>query len=88
MAGLAGLGIGAWQGGMVGLTRESYKLAPFHDDIQSGRYLIMVDVEPDNRSQVRELINMNFPQVQRCGSSNTVINPLERPVRVYRQPTH
>jgi hypothetical protein len=79
---------GAWQGGMVGLTRESYKIAPFHDDIEAGRYLIMVDVRTENRSAVRELMNMRFPQVQRAGSSSTVISPLERPRRIFHQTTH
>jgi len=45
-------------------------------------------VKPQNRAQVRELMNMQFPHVQRCGSSSTVINPLERPVRIYHQTTH
>jgi hypothetical protein len=79
---------GAWQGGMVGLTRENYKLAPFHDDIEAGRYLIMVDVKSTNRSRVRELMNMRFPEVQRCGSTSTLINPLDRAVKVYHQTTH
>jgi len=79
---------GAWQGGMVGLTRENYQLAPFHDDIDSGRYLIMVDVQPESRAHVREVMNMRFPEVQRGGSSSTFINPLERPERVFRQNTH
>jgi hypothetical protein len=79
---------GAWQGGMVGLTRENYQLAPFHDDIESGRYLIMVDVKAENRAQVREVMNMRFPDVQRAGSASTFINPLERPQRVFHQNTH
>lgn len=79
---------GAWQGGMVGLTRENYKIAPFHDDIEAGRYLIMVDVRPENRTTVRELMNMRFPGVQRAGTSSTFINPLERPQRVFHQNTH
>ena len=79
---------GAWQGGMVGLSRESYKIAPFHDDIEAGRYLIMVDVKPEHRSQVRELMNMKFPAVQRCGSTNTLINPFDRPAHLRHQNTH
>jgi hypothetical protein len=79
---------GAWQGGMVGLTRESYLIAPFHDDIEAGRYLIMVDVKREHRAQVRELMELKFPAVNRCGSSSTFINPLERPVHLHRQNTY
>lgn len=79
---------GAWQGGMVGLSRESYKLEPFHEEIEAGRYLIMVDVKPDSRARVREIMNMGFPRVRYCGKDSTFINPLKRPRRIYPQTTH
>jgi len=79
---------GAWQGGMVGLTRENYKIAPFHDDIEAGRYLIMVDVGREHLSRVRELMATKFPTVLRCGSTGTFINPFERPAHLYHQNTH
>jgi hypothetical protein len=84
---LGGL-FGAWQGGMVGLSRENYKIAPFHDDIEAGRYLVMVDVKTDNKARVREIMNMQFPQVRFSGRDTTLINPLERPQQVYHQTTH
>jgi hypothetical protein len=87
MALIGGL-FGAWQGGMIGLTRESYKIAPFHDDIEAGRYLIMVDVKREHRTQIRELMDLKFPMVQRCGSSSTFINPLDRPAHLHHQNTH
>jgi hypothetical protein len=83
-----GAAFGAWIGGMVGLTRENYKIAPFHDDIEAGRYLIMVDVTKEFRTRVRELMNVQFPSVQRCGSSSTFINPFDRAERLYHQSTH
>ena len=79
---------GAWQGGMVGLSRENYKLEPFHDEIEAGRYLIMVDVKPESRARVREIMNMGFPRVRYCGKDTTLINPFKRPRRVYSQTTH
>src|SRR5262245_17923083 len=47
---------GAWQGGMVGLSRENYKISPFHDDIEAGRYLIMIDVRRGHRDRVPERV--------------------------------
>jgi hypothetical protein len=85
---LIGALFGAWLGGMVGLTRENYKISPFHDDIEAGRYLIMVDVRKEFRPRVRELMNMEFPSVQRCGSSSTFINPFERAASQHHQNTH
>jgi len=79
---------GAWQGGMVGLSRENYKLEPFHQEIEAGRYLIMVDVKADSKARVREIMNMGFPRVRFCGKDSTFINPFKRPRRIYPQTTH
>ena len=79
---------GAWQGGMVGLTRENYKIEPFHEDIEAGRYLVMVDVSNENKARVREIMNMQFPDVRFCGRDTTLINPFKRPQRIYHQTTH
>lgn len=87
MAVVGGL-FGAWQGGMIGMTRENYQIAPFHDEIEAGRYLIMVDVRPENRALVREIMNMQFPGVVACGSAGTIINPFESAQRIYHQTTH
>ncbi len=78
---------GAWQGGVIGLSRENYKLEPYHNEIEAGRYLIMVDVHPDSRGRVREILNMGFPEVRFCGRDTTVINPFSRPKRIYSQIT-
>ena len=79
---------GAWLGGMVGLSRENYKLEPFHEEIEAGRYLIMVDVKSDNKAKVREIMNMGFPRVRYCGRDTTFINPFRAPRHVYPQTTH
>jgi hypothetical protein len=79
---------GAWLGGMVGLSRENYKLEPFHEEIEAGRYLIMVDVKKESRARVREIMNMGFPRVRFCGKDSTFINPFHSPRHVYPQTTH
>lgn len=35
---------GAWVGGMIGLSHENYKLAPFHEALESGQFLLLVGV--------------------------------------------
>ena len=85
---LVGGFFGAWQGGLVGMTRESYKIAPFHQDIEAGRYLIMVDVNDETRGRVRAIMNIGFPEVRFGGADSTFINPLARPERIYSQTTH
>lgn len=79
---------GGWLGGMVGLSRENYKLEPFHAEIEAGRYLIMVDVRADSRARVREIMNMGFPRVRYCGKDTTLINPFKSPRQIHPQTTH
>ena len=79
---------GAWEGGMIGMTRENYKLAPFHDEIEAGRFLVMVDVDAGNKARVREIMNMQFPQAKFCGRDSVFINPFKRPTQIYHQTTH
>lgn len=85
---LVGGFFGAWQGGMVGMSRENYKIEPFHDDIENGSYLIMVDVNPESRPRVREIMNMGFPKVRFCGKDSTFVNPFKQARHVYQQTTH
>jgi hypothetical protein len=75
--------LGIWLGGAVGASRESYKLAPFHDEIEDGRLLIMVDVRRDSAGKVRQIMTMGFPRVRYCGRDSTFINPFKRPARIH-----
>ncbi len=89
-AGLGFLGacFGAWEGGLVGLTRENYKIERFHDEIEAGKYLIMVDVNRNLRPLVKELMNFEFPHIPYRGGGTTVINAFERPKVTHHQTTH
>lgn len=79
---------GAWEGGMIGLTREHYKLAPYHHDLEAGRYLIMVDVQRAQEEDLRGLMRGCFPEVRAAGEDSTIVNPFATPDRVYHQNTH
>jgi len=45
---------GAWLAGFGGISAENYRIRQFHDDIENGRHLVMVDVsktdEPRNET--------------------------------------
>lgn len=75
---LAGALAGAWQGALSGLSRDSYKIAPFRPQLDAGRHLIMVDVGDHNRSRVRELMSVRFPSVEFSGRDSTLITPFPR----------
>lgn len=85
---LLGLCFGAWEGGMVGLTREHYKIERFHSDIEAGKYLLMVDVSRAQRPLVKEVMNFDFPHVPFRGGTSTGINVMDKPGVLYHQNTH
>lgn len=47
---------GAWIGAMTGLGNENYKIKRFHDDIESGRILVMIDVAAKERGRIRQAL--------------------------------
>jgi hypothetical protein len=79
LIGVIGGLLGCWQGALAGLTRRSYKLAPFASDLEARRHLVMVDVRERNRSRVRELMNVRFPSVEFRGGDTPWISPFGAP---------
>lgn len=73
--GLCGF-FGAWVGGLVGLSHENYKIARFHDDIEKGRYLIMIDIRKDKEESVRRVMERLHPEARLAGMDSTWISPL------------
>lgn len=67
--------IAALQGALLGLSRESYKIGPFHDDLEAGRHLLMVDVGDHKRVRLREIMTVRFPSIEYRGCGSVVIGP-------------
>lgn len=66
---------GAWVGGFGGIQNENYRIKPFHDDIEAGKYLIMVDAPKDHIPKVKELMTKNHPEAQLQGKDSSFNNP-------------
>lgn len=47
---------GSWVGGLVGFTHENRHLRRFHDQIEQGRHLIMIDVKSKEERLVHQII--------------------------------
>jgi hypothetical protein len=69
---------GAWVGGLVGVSSENYKIRRFHDDIEAGALLIMVDVSLDQRRAGRDVID-EYDQIREAGEDSTLITPFSTP---------
>lgn len=46
---------GAWSGGLIGTHSRNYRIKPFLKDIEQGKHLILVDIDQDQVSILREL---------------------------------
>ena len=59
ITGVAAISIGffTWLGGLVGVQAEHYKIRRFHNAIERGAYLLMVDVGRKNRARVVDLLS-------------------------------
>jgi hypothetical protein len=66
---------GAWQGGLTGIATENKKLAKFHDDIEAGRYLILIYALQEQEATVREMMLARHPEAELAAIDRHFINP-------------
>lgn len=74
---LIGALFGAWLGGLLGLSHENYKIARFHEEIEAGKYLIMLDVHKDEEATIRSVMHRHHPEAVMSGEDTTLINPFK-----------
>ncbi|MBL8539794.1 MAG: DUF1269 domain-containing protein [Betaproteobacteria bacterium] len=69
---LAGAGIGAWVGGMIGLNVGNTRLRRFEQAIDQGELLLMVDVPLARVDDISERIRQHHPTAQVEGTEPTI----------------
>ena len=69
---------GAWLGGLVGVSSENYKIRRFHEDIEAGFFLLMIDVRPEQKRLLREVVD-EFGDIREAGEDSTIITPFDTP---------
>ena len=73
---------GAWEGGLAGIAAENKKLAKFHDDIEAGKYLILVYVRKLQEDTVMKMMKERHPEAQLVGVDSHFINPFSKVTRM------
>lgn len=68
---------GAWMGGLIGLTKENQKVAQYHDEIEAGKYLIMIDVRQGEEDRVKSLMERKHQEARFMRVGSTFINPFK-----------
>ncbi|MFB3080145.1 MAG: DUF1269 domain-containing protein [Nitrosomonadaceae bacterium] len=72
MATLSGAGIGAWAGGMVGVSVGNTRIKQFEKAIEAGQLLLLADVPKSRVDEIEERVKQHLPQVKIEGTEPTI----------------
>jgi len=78
---VAGVGFfalfGAWVGGLIGVSTENYKIAKFHNHIEAGQYLLLIDVDAKRKPHIESIVDEQFVSIWKAGEDTTFIHPFQ-----------
>jgi hypothetical protein len=66
---------GAWVGGLTGIASENKKLAHFHDDIEAGKYLILIYAKEHQVQKIRNMMDSRHPEAKLAAVDPHFLNP-------------
>lgn len=70
--GLAGAGMGAWMGGMIGMDATNSHIKQFEEAVNSGQILVLVDVPKDRVDAIESLVKKHHPDADFEGTEPTI----------------
>ena len=66
---------GAWEGGLIGVASENKKLGRFHDDLEAGKYLILIYALKEKEDAVRRMMGQRHPEAEFVAVDSHFVNP-------------
>jgi hypothetical protein len=66
---------GAWEGGLIGVAAENKKIARFHDDLEAGKYLILIYALKTKEDAVQAMMRERHPEAELVAVDSHFINP-------------
>ncbi len=66
---------GAWVGGLAGIASENHKIALYRNELEAGKYLIMIDVRKGQEERVKALMEQQHPEAKLMRVDSTFTNP-------------
>lgn len=70
---------GAWEGGLIGVAVENHKLARFHDEVEAGKYLVLIYAFREQEDSVRRMMKERHPEARLAAVDRHFINPFLSP---------
>ncbi len=69
---------GAWEGGLIGIGAENKKLERFHDELDAGRYLLLIYARKELADKVRALMAEKHREAELVAVDRYFLNPFSR----------
>ena len=66
---------GIWEGGLAGVANENKKLAKFSEDLEQGKYLILIYVWKNQENAVKEVMARKHPEAELVATDIQYFNP-------------
>lgn len=66
---------GAWVGGLTGIDKENKKLRRFHEDIEAGKYLILIYARKEMEQKIRDMMRAEHPEARLAAIDTHFLNP-------------
>ena len=64
---------GSWEGGLFGVATENKKIALFHDDLESGSYLIIIYTRKAAEEALKKVMETQHPEADLAAIDATFI---------------
>lgn len=66
----------AWEDGLTGMASENKKIASFHDEIEAGKYLILIYARQEIESILKAVMCTKHPEAELVAEDQYFYNPL------------
>ena len=76
---------GAWVGGLTGIDNENKKLRRFHDDIEAGKFLVLIYARKEQEQLIRDMMAEKHPEARLAAVDRHFMNPFKRVQRRRRE---
>jgi hypothetical protein len=66
---------GAWEGGLFGVHNQNQKLKRFQEDIDAGKYLLLIYARRDQEGVIKQMMAEKHSRALHVGTDQHFINP-------------
>jgi len=66
---------GAWVGGLTGIASENKKLATFNDEIDAGKYIVLIYAKANQEAAIKRMMDERYPEVKLGAVDSHFLNP-------------